>query len=91
MNSKVELYLGSQIFTGWVTVSVRRSLEHLAGSFELGLMLPGEPVPAIISPGQSVTLKINGQTVISGWLDQVNQSISATRYQITISGRDKTG
>nr|WP_249942232.1 hypothetical protein [Escherichia coli] len=38
-----------------------------------------------------MTLKINGQTVISGWLDQVNQSISATRYQITISGRDKTG
>ncbi|EKY5038734.1 phage tail protein [Escherichia coli] len=91
MHSKVELYLGSQIFTGWVTVSVRRSLEHLAGSFELGLMLPGERVPAIISPGQSVTLKINGQTVISGWLDQVNQRISATRYQITISGRDKTG
>ncbi|EPO2403655.1 phage baseplate assembly protein, partial [Escherichia coli] len=54
MHSKVELYLGSQIFTGWVTVSVRRSLEHLAGSFELGLMLPGERVPAIISPGQSV-------------------------------------
>lgn len=41
--------------------------------------------------GQSLTLRINGQTVISGWLDQVSQRISATRHQISISGRDKTG
>ncbi|EOM5988197.1 phage baseplate assembly protein [Escherichia coli] len=74
-----------------MTVSVRRSLEHLAGSFELGLMLPGERIPSALRTGQSLTLRINGQTVISGWLDQVSQRISATRHQISISGRDKTG
>ncbi|EEQ4134838.1 phage tail protein, partial [Escherichia coli] len=41
MSSRVELYLGGEIFSGWLTVSVRRSLEHLAGSFELGVMMPG--------------------------------------------------
>ncbi|WP_437439590.1 hypothetical protein [Escherichia coli] len=35
----------ASIFSGWLTVSVRRSLEHLAGSFELGLMLPGVAHP----------------------------------------------
>ncbi|ENO8581475.1 phage tail protein [Shigella sonnei] len=91
MSSRIELYIGGSIFSGWLTVSVRRSLEHLAGSFELGLMLPGERIPSALRTGQSMTLRINGQTVISGWLDQVSQRISATRHQISISGRDKTG
>ncbi|HBN0668014.1 TPA: phage tail protein, partial [Escherichia coli] len=91
MSSRIELYIGGSIFSGWLTVSVRRSLEHLAGSFELGLMLPGERIPSALRTGQSLTLRINGQTVISGWLDQVSQRISATRHQISISGRDKTG
>lgn len=91
MSSRIELYIGGSIFSGWLTVSVRRSLEHLAGSFELGLMLPGERIPSALRTGQSLTLRINGQTVISGWLDQVSQRISATRHQISINGRDKTG
>ncbi|EOK9972187.1 phage baseplate assembly protein, partial [Escherichia coli] len=62
MSSRIELYIGGSIFSGWLTVSVRRSLEHLAGSFELGLMLPGERIPSALRTGQSLTLRINGQT-----------------------------
>ncbi|KDY55832.1 phage baseplate assembly protein [Escherichia coli] len=91
MSSRVELYLGGEIFSGWLTVSVRRSLEHLAGSFELGVMMPGVRLPSSVRAGQSLELRIDGQPVITGWLDQVRQRISATRFQITLSGRDKTG
>ncbi|HAX5206068.1 TPA: phage tail protein [Escherichia coli] len=91
MTSNVELYLGQEIFTGWISVSVRRSLEHLAGTFELGVMMPGQAVPDALTPGGALTLKINGQTVITGWLDQVRQSLRAGCLQITLSGRDKTG
>lgn len=72
-------------------MSVRRSLEHLAGSFELGVMMPGVRLPSSVRAGQSLELRIDGQPVITGWLDQVRQRISATRFQITLSGRDKTG
>lgn len=91
MSSRVELFLSNTIFTGWVSVSVRRSLEHMAGSFSLGLMLPGQPVPSGITPGQPLKLQINGQTVITGWLDTVRHTLTPTRDSVTISGRDKTG
>ncbi|EDL0131902.1 phage tail protein [Salmonella enterica subsp. enterica serovar Kottbus] len=89
--SRVELFIGGSIFSGWVSVSVRRSLEHLAGSFELELMIPGQPVPDSISPGLPLKLQINGVTVITGYLDTVKYKITATSNKITITGRDKTG
>ncbi|EJY9246266.1 phage tail protein [Salmonella enterica] len=91
MSSRVELFISGTVFSGWVGVSVRRSLEHLAGSFELELMMPGQPVPDGISPGQPLKLQINGVTVITGYLDTVKHKLTATSNKITITGRDKTG
>lgn len=91
MSSRVELFISGKIFAGWVSVSVRRSLEHLAGSFELALMLPGRPVPDAIAPGQPLTLTINGVTVITGYLDTVKHKMTATSSSISVTGRDKTG
>lgn len=89
--SRVELFIGGGIFSGWVSVSVRRSLEHLAGSFELELMMPGQSLPDSITPGLPLKLQINGVTVITGYLDTVKHKITATSNKITITGRDKTG
>ncbi|EDW8121427.1 phage tail protein [Salmonella enterica subsp. enterica serovar Sundsvall] len=91
MNSRIELFISGKVFSGWTGVSVRRSLEHLAGSFELELMMPGQPVPDGISPGLPLKLQINGVTVITGYLDTVKHKITATSNKISISGRDKTG
>ncbi|HAT1683970.1 TPA: phage tail protein [Klebsiella oxytoca] len=91
MRSDVTLRVGGQIFTGWTGVSITRSLEHLAGSFSLDLMLPGKPVPDGLTPGLPLTLAINGQTVITGWLDTVKHAITATSNKVTVSGRDRTG
>lgn len=90
-DTRVELFISGKIFSGWAGVSVRRSLEHLAGSFSLELMLPGQPVPDGIDPGQPLKLQINGVTVITGYLDTVKHKLTATSNKITITGRDKTG
>ncbi|EBL2576998.1 phage tail protein [Salmonella enterica] len=91
MNSRIELFISGKVFSGWTGVSVRRSLEHLAGSFELELMMPGQPVPDGIAPGLPLKLQINGVTVITGYLDTVKHKITATSNKISITGRDKTG
>ncbi|EEC0851214.1 phage tail protein [Salmonella enterica subsp. enterica] len=90
-DTRVELFISGKIFSGWVSVSVRRSLEHLAGSFELELMMPGQSLPDSITPGLPLKLQINGMTVITGYLDTVKHKITATSYKISITGRDKTG
>ncbi|HHR4726369.1 TPA: phage baseplate assembly protein, partial [Salmonella enterica] len=91
MSSRVELFISGRIFSGWTGISVRRSLEHLAGTFSLDLMMPGQPVPDGIKAGLPVTLKINGTTVITGYLDTVKHNLTARSHKITITGRDKTG
>lgn len=90
-DTRVELFISGKIFSGWAGVSVRRSLEHLAGSFSMELMLPGQPVPDGIDPGQPLKLQINGVTVITGYLDTVKHKLTATSNKITVTGRDKTG
>ena len=87
---KIELYLNGLVFTGWKRISVRRSLESMSGQFELGIAIRREDDPTVLKVGASLVLKINGQAVITGYLDELSQSISGEDKTISVSGRDKT-
>ncbi|WP_424404562.1 phage baseplate assembly protein [Pasteurella sp. PK-2025] len=88
--SKIELYLNEHIFSGWTSLSVFRSLESMSGQFELGIAIRPEDDVSQIKPGSKIQLKMNGQTVITGHLDSLSQSISSESKDIRVSGRDKT-
>ncbi|ECF7297797.1 phage tail protein [Salmonella enterica subsp. enterica] len=90
-NNRVALHVDGKVFTGWQSVEVTRSIEHMAGDFSLGVVLPGNSVPDSLRPGVSLVLDIDGKTVITGWVDTVKQRISARDLSISLSGRDKTG
>lgn len=87
---KIELYLNGKIFSGWKTVNIQRSLESMSGRFDLGIAVRPEDDISVLKVGASLVLKVGGQTVITGYLDELKQSISGTNKQIDISGRDKT-
>ncbi|WHQ26738.1 phage baseplate assembly protein [Edwardsiella anguillarum] len=91
MASNVELFIDGVIFTGWISVRVTRSIERLAGDFELDIMMPGQPAPHSLRTGQPLKLTINGQTVITGYLDVVKQKITEDSLTVSVQGRDKTG
>ncbi|AIJ09256.1 phage baseplate assembly protein [Edwardsiella anguillarum] len=91
MASNVELFIDGVIFTGWISVRVTRSIERLAGDFELDIMMPGQPAPHSFRTGQPLKLTINGQTVITGYLDVVKQKITEDSLTVSVQGRDKTG
>ncbi|WP_044469803.1 phage baseplate assembly protein [Mannheimia massilioguelmaensis] len=88
--SDIKLYLNGLIFTGWKRISVRRSLESMSGQFELGIAVRPEDDATVLKVGASLQLKINGHNVITGYLDELKQSISGNDKTIDISGRDKT-
>ncbi len=88
--SKIELYLNEHIFLGWTRLSVFRSLESMSGQFDLGIAIRPEDDVSQIKPGSKIQLKMNGQTVITGYLDSLSQSISGESKEISVSGRDKT-
>ncbi|MFU2132092.1 phage baseplate assembly protein [Gallibacterium anatis] len=87
---QIELYLNGLIFSGWKALSVTRSLEAMSGHFELGIAVRPEDDVSVLQVGASLVLKMNGQTVITGYLDDLTQNISGNNKDVRISGRDKT-
>lgn len=86
----IQLYLNGLIFTGWQSLSITRSLESMSGRFELGIAVRPEDDVSVLKVGASLALEINGERVITGYLDDLNQSISGESKDVRISGRDKT-
>lgn len=89
--ASVELRIDNQIFTHWISVSITRGLERLAGDFTLGIMMPGQPLPDSLRAGLPLALSIDGHVVVSGYLDKVTHKMGADSAQVTVQGRDKTG
>lgn len=93
MVEPVELRLAGSVFDGWTSVSVTRSIETVSGSFELGLTdkWPGQPERRDIAIGQSATVAIGGESIITGFVDDVEARFDAGNHGFIARGRDKTG
>ncbi|HEQ1857018.1 TPA: phage tail protein [Providencia alcalifaciens] len=91
MANSIELKLGNTIYSGWKKLDVTRSLEDMSGQFSLGITVKNDDSPLVLKPGRACQLAMNGQPVVTGYVDTVEVSISADERTITLSGRDKTG
>ncbi|EBU8911587.1 baseplate protein [Salmonella enterica subsp. enterica serovar Veneziana] len=90
MMNNVELKVDGKIFSGWTSVTVNRSIETMAGYFDLGVNVQTSTDLSSLAPGKPFTLSIDGQTVITGYTDGRRRQIGADSMKITIAGRDKT-
>jgi len=90
---KVELAIGGTTFDTWSSVSITRSLDSLAGAFDLSLAnrLRDTTAPLAIRAGDACQLRIGGAVAIDGFVDRIGPSRSAEDAGITVSGRDRTG
>ncbi|ENQ2613008.1 baseplate protein [Escherichia coli] len=90
MSNTVTLRTDGRLFTGWTSVSVTRSIESVAGYFELGVNVPPDTDLSGLAPGKAFTLEIGGQIVCTGYIDSRRRQMTADSMKITIAGRDKT-
>ncbi len=90
--SSVTLKVDGKIYSGWLEVSIRRSMRAASGAFDLNVTerWPGQLTDRPISPGANCAVSIDGQPVITGYVDAVNVSYSAGEHAIAVKGRDKT-
>lgn len=91
--AEITLTIGSRIFGGWEAMEVRRSIETVAGTFNLTVSerYPGQQKVLAINPGDACRVSLDGDTVITGWIDEVRPSYTDSDHSFSISGRDKTG
>lgn len=89
----VQLTIGNAVYGGWEAIDITRSIETIAGSFSLTVTerWPGQQVVAQVKPGASCKVAIGGQTVITGYVDDVQPGYDKTSHEVKIIGRDATG
>lgn len=90
---RVTLTVGATDWAGWTDIEITRSLKAGAGAFNLELTerwgAGDEPRP--LSPGLVCTVAIDGETVVSGYIDDVRPSYDAEQHSVRVSGRDRSG
>lgn len=79
-------------FGGWEALDISRSMDDLAGAFSLSTanFFKDGIQSTDIKKGDDIVIKINGQKVITGYIDSIDLSYSAEKTFFTITGRDKT-
>lgn len=88
---EVTLTVGGVSWAGWTGVRVRRGLEQVAGTFSLELTERWpDGVGKRPAPDQPCTLALDGETVITGFIDEVEAAIDAGRHELAVAGRDAT-
>jgi prophage tail gpP-like protein len=88
----VQLAIGGAAYGGWKSIQITRSMEQCAGGFRLGVneLWPGQAEAVRVRPGEACEVRIDGQRVITGYVDSVEMSIDDRQHQLTVAGRDKT-
>lgn len=91
--SVASLAIGSTRYLGWTEVSVTRSLEQLASSFEVSFseQWSSQTRPIPILEGDPVIVALDDFTVISGYVDDSEQSYDANNHTMRVRGRSTTG
>ena len=77
---------------GWLSLKVTSSLAQLSGTFSLGLTerWPGQSDKRGIKPGDSCTLFLGRELIITGWVDSLQADYNADSHQLSVKGRDRT-
>ncbi|MHC1700280.1 MAG: phage baseplate assembly protein [Humidesulfovibrio sp.] len=88
----VRLEIEGVLYGGWTSITIRRGLEQVAGTFELAVTerWPGQSIPRPIKPGAPCRVLVDGEPVITGYADDVLPEYDAKSHTVMVSGRDKT-
>ncbi|MEM9369562.1 MAG: phage baseplate assembly protein [Pseudomonadota bacterium] len=83
---RVEVITGRQTFTGWRQVTVERGVDRLASSFSM--VVAEKPWP--IRPGDDVEIRLGGERIVTGFVDQVSPAYDNGQHTIAVAGRSRT-
>ncbi|WP_233869215.1 phage baseplate assembly protein [Paraburkholderia adhaesiva] len=87
-----ELKIGGTSYGGWTDVTVEAGIEQISGAFKVGVTdrWADQPVARPIRPDSAVQLLLDGDPVVTGWVDEVNTDADDRSHSMQIDGRDRT-
>ena len=88
--NKVKLLVGGVEYTGWKSLSIRRSVETLCGSFEISAIDPASDKAMAIKPNQACSIYLDNDLVLTGYIDGFHPEVGQDSRGITMNGRCRT-
>ncbi len=90
MSDEIRLVVDGQIYSGWKTARVSRSVEQGCGSFELTVSekWANRDKPWPIGENAPCVLKIGDEKLITGFLGKRTGKINKSSHSVTLRGRD---
>jgi prophage tail gpP-like protein len=88
----VSLQIEGMNYAGWHAVSVQRGLEQAAGTFSASVSerWGGRTERWVIRPGSRCAVLLDGEMVLTGYVDSYGPSFDAGSHSVEISGRSAT-
>lgn len=91
----VTLRVGGEIHEGWTEVSITLALDRLSGEFDVRLtdtwVNGGQRMSLTVPEGAPCVVHIDGETVVTGYVDEVARDYDDASRQTSLRGRDKAG
>lgn len=92
VSEELTLNVDGKIWGGWTEMTINRSLESIAGEFDLTITARwSAAAPRSIKPGMSCYVSIGSARVMTGYIDDFIPSYDAENVSLRVMGRDKTG
>ena len=90
--NELKLFVNDEVFDGWKSVSISRSLESVCGSFSITAAdrWKRDQDPWQIRALDSVLVKMGKDKIITGFVDGNDVNIGPKTHNLIYNGRDKT-
>lgn len=76
--------------SGWLAERITLSMEHVPNSFDITLTSALGNIPKVqIKPGDACVIKIGTDTVITGYVDALESSITTQDHKLQVTGRGR--
>lgn len=91
-DGEVVLTIGGSKVSGWTDVDISCGLERMPWSYNLGLTekYPGDSSALVVQPGDTCSVTIGGDPVITGYVDRFQPAITKSTHAIRAIGRSKS-
>lgn len=88
MPDNVELLIAGKTHGDWSSYEIDSDLLTPADAWHVSLGMSGGQMPPDVAPGAPVIVKVDGETVLTGRIDDVSHQVNKSGHTLTLSGRD---
>ena len=85
------LIINGQQYSGWKSISLVKSMEAVADTFELGITDIHDDTFKPIKAGSPCEIRFDDELLLTGYIDDTNPTYDGGARGVTVAGRSKTG